>query len=290
MKPKFSGALAAAVVGVVVLSSQGFAQQKTVRACQEEWRANKAANQAQGITEKAYVAQCRGQGTTAQPTAPSVSTPATSAGAGGKTVKACRDEWRANKAANQANGVTEKAYVEQCRTGAAAARPSFPAPVPTTAAPAPAPSQIGAGSRTVRACRDEWRANKAANQAKGISEKAYVEQCRTGTAAMQPSAPPYAPPPPAAQPAPSQTTAAPAPAQRPASPATSTSLGANQFSAEWQAKAHCPGDTVVWANLRSHVYHFNATRSYGTTKNGAYMCEREAAAAGIRAAKNETHP
>ena len=290
MKCNFSGLLAAALAGLMLLSSQALAQQKTVRACQEEWRANKAANQAQGITEKAYVAQCRGQGTTAQPTTPSVPTPATSAAAGGKTAKACRDEWRANKAANQANGVTEKAYVEQCRTGAAVAPPSFPAPSSTTAAPAPAPSQIGAGSKTVRACRDEWRANKAANQANRITEKAYVEQCRTGTAAAQPSAPPYAPPPPAAQPAPSQTTAAPAPAQRPAPPATSTSLGTNQFSAEWQAKAHCPGDTVVWANLRSHIYHFNDTRFYGTTENGAYMCEREAVAAGVRAAKNETHP
>lgn len=290
MKSKFSGALAAAISGVMFLSSQGFAQQKTVKACQEEWRANKAANQAQGVTEKAYVAQCRGQTTTAQPTiTPSVSTPATSAAAGGKTVKACRDEWRANKAANQANGVSEKAYVEQCRSGAGAASPSLPVPPSTAAAPAPAPSQVGAGSKTARACRDEWRANKAANQANGITERAYVEQCRTGTAAVQPSTPPYAPPPPAAQPAPSQTTAAPAPAQRRA-PATSASLGTNQFSAEWQAKAHCPGDTVVWANLRSHIYHFNDTRFYGTTENGAYMCEREAVAAGIRAAKNETHP
>src|SRR5258706_281911 len=45
--------------------SQTPSPQKTVRACQEEWRANKAANQASGITEKAYVAQCRGGGTTA---------------------------------------------------------------------------------------------------------------------------------------------------------------------------------------------------------------------------------
>ena len=34
-----------------------------------------------------------------------------------KTAKACRDEWRANKDANQAKGVTEKAYVTQCRAG-----------------------------------------------------------------------------------------------------------------------------------------------------------------------------
>jgi len=288
MKPRFSGALGAAVAGLILLSAQGFAQQKTVRACQEEWRANKAANQAQGITEKAYVAQCRSQGATAQPTPPSPPSPRTSAATGEKTAKACRDEWRANKAANQANGLTEKAYVAQCRAGAAAAPPSITAPSSTTTGPVTAPSQIGAGRKTIRDCRDEWRANKAANQANGITEKAYVEQCRTGTAAVQPSAPPVAPP--SAQPAPSRTTAAPAQAPRSAPPAPSTDIGANQYSTESQAKAHCPGDTVVWANLRSHVYHFSDTRSYGTTERGAYMCERDAVAAGIRAAKNETHP
>jgi hypothetical protein len=58
-----------------------------------------------------------------------------------KTAKACRDEWRANKAANQANGVSEKAYVDQCRGGAA--------PAQTTAAPAPAaPTPTAAAPRT----------------------------------------------------------------------------------------------------------------------------------------------
>jgi hypothetical protein len=57
------------------------------------------------------------------------------------------------------------------------------------------------------------------------------------------------------------------------------------------AKAHCPTDTVVWANLKSKIYHFKGTKSYGTTKTGAYMCEKEALAGGaFRAAKNEDHP
>jgi hypothetical protein len=46
----------------------------------------------------------------------------------------------------------------------------------------------------------------------------------------------------------------------------------------------------VWANLKSKIYHFSGTKNYGNTKNGAYMCERDTAAEGIRAAKNETHP
>jgi hypothetical protein len=49
-------------------------------------------------------------------------------------------------------------------------------------------------------------------------------------------------------------------------------------------------DTVVWVNLRSRIYHFSGTHNYGNTKSGAYMCESETAAAGMRAAKNEAHP
>jgi hypothetical protein len=46
----------------------------------------------------------------------------------------------------------------------------------------------------------------------------------------------------------------------------------------------------VWVNLPSKVYHFAGTKNYGTTKRGAYMCEREAIAAEDRASKTETHP
>jgi hypothetical protein len=54
-------------------------------------------------------------------------------------------------------------------------------------------------------------------------------------------------------------------------------------------KARCPTDTVVWVNLTSKIYHFSGT-GYGNAKHGAYMCEHDTAAAGMRAAKNETHP
>jgi hypothetical protein len=47
---------------------------------------------------------------------------------------------------------------------------------------------------------------------------------------------------------------------------------------------------VVWANLNSHIYHFSGYRNYGTTKDGAYMCESDTVAAGFRAPKNEAHP
>ena len=65
-----------AVFGLLTLSSHAIAQQKTATACRDEWRANKAANQANGVTEKAYVAQCRGGAAPAQTTAAPAAPPA----------------------------------------------------------------------------------------------------------------------------------------------------------------------------------------------------------------------
>ena len=73
-------------------------------------------------------------------------------------------------------------------------------------------------------------------------------------------------------------------------PATGQPSGANQFIAEGQAKAHCPTGTVVWANLDSKIFHFTGHADYGHTKKGAYMCEKDATAQGMRAAKNEKQP
>jgi hypothetical protein len=147
-------------------------------------------------------------------------------------------------------------------------------------------------------------------QARGVTEKAYVEQCRAGgtmptATAPEPKPAPAAPPP--SRPAPTATQAAPAPApQKPAptttaapapAPAHQTSapkdqatLEAGQFADEGSAKAHCPTDTVVWVNLPTKIYHFAGTKSYGTTKRGAYMCEKEAIVAEDRASKTEKHP
>lgn len=71
-------------------------------------------------------------------------------------------------------------------------------------------------------------------------------------------------------------------------------LAADQFSTEQAAKAHCPGDTIVWANTSgSKAFHMSSDRYYGKTKHGAYMCEKEAEqggfhAAGARARKTAT--
>jgi len=222
-----------AIIGAMLLSVPAFAQQKTVAACTKEWQANKDANQAKGITLKAFVTQCRGGAAQTQtaPMAPAATTTATPAATGQKTVKACSDEWRANKDANQAKGVTLKSYVADCRAGKAA-----------TAQPTLFPTQ--------------------------------QQQTRTTTA-------PMAPPP--QQPQPRATTGA-------APPAATAPTGANQYATEGQAKFRCMNGTVVWANLDSKIYHFSGNKTYGQTKSGAYMCERDAQSQGLRAAKNEKHP
>lgn len=218
-----------------------------------------------------------------------------------KTAKACTQEWQANKDANQAKGVTLKAYVTQCRAGGAALTQTAPAAPAAAQKTAPAAAQktttaapAATGQKTAKACIEEWRANKAANEAKGVTQKAYVADCRTGKTTAQPTLVPTQPqqtrtttaPPPAAQPpqqAPRTTTGA-------APPAATAPTGANQYATEGQAKFRCVGGTVVWANLDSKIYHFSGNKTYGQTKAGAYMCERDAQGQGMRAAKNEKHP
>jgi hypothetical protein len=310
MRKLLSGLACALVIGFGALSTTT-AQAKTAKACVEEWRADKAGFQARGVTEKAYVADCRAGVTSTPAVAPAPTAtpnpPPAATNTGQKTAKACVEEWRADKAGFQAKGVTQKAYVAACRAGtaptpAAAEAPSAAAPSPSPMAPAP----TAAGQKTAKSCREEWRADKAGYQAKGITEKSYVAACRAGTEATPATAPAptTAAPAPAPAQAPTSTTAAPAPTPAPSprpsgqppygtterGPSTGSPSGAGQFANEAQAKANCPGDTVVWVNLRSKIYHFAGTHNYGNTKDGAYICERDTAAQGMRAAKNEQHP
>ena len=76
MRTQFAVAVCSALIGALVWSAPASAQQKTVKACRDEWQAAKADYQAKGITEKAYVAQCRAGGApAAQPTAAPETTP-----------------------------------------------------------------------------------------------------------------------------------------------------------------------------------------------------------------------
>lgn len=58
------------------------------------------------------------------------------------------------------------------------------------------------------------------------------------------------------------------------------------FDTEQTAQAHCPSDVVVWLNTRSGIWHEKGMRWYGRTREGAYVCRREAAAAGDRDTRN----
>ena len=82
-----------------------------------------------------------------------------------KSAKDCTEEWRADKAGMQAKGITEKAYVDQCKEGAA---PVSPAAKPAAAAPAQSPTQAAgsAKQKTEKDCVDEWRADKVGMQSR----------------------------------------------------------------------------------------------------------------------------
>ena len=220
-----------------------------------------------------------------------------------KTAKVCADEWKANKDANQAAKITEKAYVTKCRADSAAATPAAAPATPAAAATKPAAAEKNtaaapnaASGKTAKVCADEWKANKDANQAAKITEKAYVAKCRSDSTAAAPAATPASAAPAATAAAPAKPAMAPmaAPAKQTAAPAaapaTGQPAGAKQYAMESQAKATCPSATVVWANLESKIYHFASHKDYGKTKKGAYMCETDAEAQGMRAAKNEKHP
>jgi len=61
-----------------------------------------------------------------------------------------------------------------------------------------------------------------------------------------------------------------------------------RFASEADARANCRGDSVVWANTKTHVYHLPGTPRFGHTKHGAFMCQADADRSGsFRAAKDE---
>jgi hypothetical protein len=149
----------------------------------------------------------------------------------------------------------------------------------------------------MKECGADWKAAKAAGTTNGQTWNEFLKTCEAQKKGAAPAA--AATPAPAAAPATAPAAApAPAPTMTPAAAATpkpkktemaapAAATGAGQFAAEAEAKAHCPSDTVVWLNTKSHKYHFTGHKSYGTTKQGAYMCEADAKAAGNVAAKGE---
>ena len=69
-------------------------------------------------------------------------------------------------------------------------------------------------------------------------------------------------------------------------PAAATLPSGEKFSSASAAAEHCPGDKVVWSTFsKSKVFHLSDSKYYGKTKHGAYVCEKDAMAAGFHASK-----
>lgn len=87
------------------------------------------------------------------------------------------------------------------------------------------------------------------------------------------------------------------PATAPGSSARSNSPGTQSSAPESQSSGGAKSSSVVaqtppqkgmvWVNLDTKVYHKEGTRWYGKTKNGKFMNESDAIAAGYRASKKE---
>jgi hypothetical protein len=69
-------------------------------------------------------------------------------------------------------------------------------------------------------------------------------------------------------------------------PAYANPTPAPHFQSEQQAQQHCPHDAVVWVNAKTGVYHLKGERWYGATKDGAYVCRKDADAEGDRMTRN----
>ncbi len=70
-----------------------------------------------------------------------------------------------------------------------------------------------------------------------------------------------------------------------AAKASKSAMKTGEYADEAAAKAKCAGDTVVWVNTSSKAIHMAGDKYYGKTKKGAYMCEKNAIAAGFHAPK-----
>jgi len=138
----------------------------------------------------------------------------------------------------------------------------------------------------MKQCGDDWKAAKENNTTNGMKWPDFLKQCRVQKeGAAAPAAVPVSAPAPAPiAPAPMQTYV---PKPKPMQAARPTGVG--QFASEAEAKGRC-GNSVVWVNTKgkSHTYHYSGSRWYGTTKQGAYMCEADAGAAGYHASKSKT--
>ena len=141
-----------------------------------------------------------------------------------------------------------------------------------------------ANAQSVGACAAQWKQAQAAGTTGGATWPQFLAHCKAQTA--HPSSATVAPAPsPAPAPAPAPNGGSLFPWWQPAQSAAPAPTGAGQFRTEAEARHRCPTDKVVWVNTKSKIYHYQGTRYYARTKDGAYICEADARAAGDRPAR-----
>ena len=117
----------------------------------------------------------------------------------------------------------------------------------------------------------------------GSASKSTAKPATAAAPAMAPK--------PASMPAPAAASTTPAPAAKTAAtPAPAAKTAAPKAAAapppDSAAIAAAKASGQVWVNKNTKVYHKSADKEFGTTKNGAFMTEAAATAAGYKLAKN----
>jgi hypothetical protein len=130
-----------------VASSSGALAQKTAKACEDEWKANKAEIQKSGKKKKDFIAECRG--TAAKPAATTTEKPA---------------------------AATTTAPAKPAAT--TTTTPAKPAATTTPSSTATGKSGREAETARIRECGKEWKADKAAGKIeKGMTWPKYWSDC-----------------------------------------------------------------------------------------------------------------
>jgi hypothetical protein len=184
---------------------------------------------------------------------------------------ACRghkgvDKWLDGGAA----GASAKSAPEPAAKPATAKKPK------QTEAVAPAAATAAAPAGATASCKDGTFYTGATHKGACRGHKGVKEWLDGGAAAAAP----------AAAPAPTAASATPAAAPAPAAKAPSSKHTAPTPASQITAKPG-GGPGLVWVNSGSKVYHCQGDEWYGKTKEGSYMTEAAAKAAGNRAARGK---